>query len=95
MDIEDGILYFWNDACSVCEPLYEKLSELINTEFPKLDIRKIDISHSPDLRAKYQVFTSPLIIFLLDGREYFRTSGNVSLYELSEKIERLYSLKFH
>ena len=94
MQVKDGILYFWNGACVVCEPLFEKLSEFIHTEFPNLTIHKIDISRSPKLRAKYQVFTAPLIILILDGREYLRSSGNIGLVELRKKLHRLYNLKF-
>jgi len=94
MTEENTILYFWNASCSVCGPLYEKLEQLIEKEFPYLSIQKIDIAMHPDLRAKYQVFSSPLIILLLDGKEFLRSSGNVSLQELKQKIGRLYELKF-
>ena len=91
----NAVLYFWNSSCSVCGPLYEKLKHLVEDEFPNLTIQKIDIDNHPGLRAKYQVFSSPLILFLLDGKEYLRSSGNVSLHELRQKIQRLYQLKFN
>jgi thioredoxin-like negative regulator of GroEL len=89
------ILYFWNASCSVCGPLYKKLKHLVEDEFPNLTIQKIDIANHPDLRAKYQVFSSPLVLLLLDGKEYLRSSGNVSLHELRQKIQRIYQLKFN
>lgn len=94
MPVENGILYFWNAACSVCEPLYEKLKLLMETDFPQLSIEKIDTSTNPELRVKYQVFSSPLIVLIMDGKEFYRSSANVSLHELNEKISRLYQLKF-
>ena len=93
-DEKDVVLYFWNASCSVCGPLYDKLSILINEQFPKLELHKLNIAEHPELRAEYQVFSSPLIIFMLDGKEYFRSSGAVSVKEISSKIERLYALKF-
>ncbi len=94
MNEENAILYFWNSSCSVCEPLYEKLEILISNHFPKINIHKINISNYPEYRAKYNVFTSPLIIFMLDGQEYFRSGANVGVAELKQKIKRLYDLKF-
>lgn len=91
---ENTILYFWNSSCGVCEPLYDKLELLVTEYFPNLALEKINIVDKPEYRAKYQVFSSPLIILMLDGKEYFRNSGNVSVHRLKQKIERLYSLKF-
>lgn len=94
MNSENAILYFWNASCSVCGPLFDKLNLLVQTEFPELEIHKIDIAEHPDLRAKYQVFTSPLILLFIDGKEYLRSSGNISIHELKQKIDRLYQLRF-
>jgi len=90
----NALLYFWNSSCSVCEPLYDKLEILINDHFPMLQIKKINVVESPELRTKYSVFSSPLIILLLDGKEYFRSGGNVGTREIQLKIQRLYQLKF-
>ncbi len=94
MESENTILYFWNASCTVCGLLYEKLVVLVTTEFPRLSIAKIDTATNPNLRAQYQVFSSPLIILLLDGKEYLRSSGNVSVHQLKAKINRLYPLRF-
>ncbi len=94
MNEENTLLYFWNSSCSVCEPLYDKLQSLIKSNFPLLSVEKINIVDHPEFRAKYHVFSSPLIILLLDGKEYFRSGGNVSTQEIKQKIQRLYQLKF-
>ena len=88
------LLYFPNSACSVCEPLYDKLNLLIRDHFPNLQIKKINVVENPELRTKYSVFSSPIIILLLDGKEYLRSGGNVSIAEIKQKIQRLYKLKF-
>ena len=90
----NALLYFWNSSCSVCEPLYDKLEILITDHFPELQIKKINVEESPELRTKYGVFSSPIIILLLDGKEYLRSGGNVSTLEIKQKIQRLYQLKF-
>ncbi len=94
METQDAILYFWNSSCNVCGPLYDKLEILVKEQYPNLNLEKINIVDHPELRSKYNVFSSPLILLLLDGKEYLRTSGNVSVHELRQKIDRLYELKF-
>ena len=96
MNIDEGdkLIYFWNESCSVCGPLFDKLYVLVSNEFPHLELVKISIVDHPDLRNRFNVYSSPLIILLMDGKEYFRSSGNVSIRELKQKIERLYALKF-
>lgn len=91
---ENKLLYFWNSTCSVCEPLYDKLEILISDHFPELQIKKVSVEESPELCTKYGVFSSPLIILLLDGKEYIRSGSNVSIHEIKQKIDRLYQLKF-
>ncbi len=92
--MEDVLLYFWNASCSVCEPLYDKLEVMIKDQFPKLEIKKVNVADHPELVTRYGIYSSPLILLLLDGREYFRSGTNVSLHELKSKIHRLYDLKF-
>ncbi len=91
---QNTLLYFWNSSCSVCEPLYDKLEILITDHFPELQINKVNVEENPELRTKYGVFSSPIIILLLDGKEYLRSGGNVSIREIKQKIQRLYELKF-
>ena len=74
--------------------IHEKLEVLINDHFPELQIKKINVAENPKLRTKYDVFSSPLIVLILDDKEYFRNGGNVSTQEIKEKIQRLYQLKF-
>jgi len=90
----DFILYFWNAECSVCEPLYDTLVALVSTEFLNIELKKINIVDHPELRTRFAVYSSPVILLLLDGKEYLRRSGNVRIHELQQKIERLYTLKF-
>jgi thioredoxin-like negative regulator of GroEL len=91
---ENIILFFSNEVCSVCEPLFDKLEKLVMEDFPRLDFKKISIVENPDLRAKYNVYSSPLIILILEGKEFLRFGGNTSIYEIKQKVERLYALKF-
>jgi len=92
--VDNAILFFKNDACCVCGPLCDKLEKLVTKEFPRLQFKIINIEENPAFRAAYNVFSSPIIVLLLEGKEFLRFGGNTSIIEIKQKIGRLYALKF-
>jgi len=88
------VLYFSNDMCSVCRVLKPKVEDLLADQFPEMGIRYIDTDKSPRLSGQYSVFTIPTILIFFDGKEQARLSRNISLHQLTETIERPYSLIF-
>jgi len=88
------LLYFSNDMCSVCKVLKPKVMELISTQFPQIETRYIDIDKSSLLSGQHRVFTIPTILVFFDGKEQARLSRNISLHQLTEVIERPYSMVF-
>lgn len=95
IDAQNGVLNFCHEDCSICDPFYDKVEALVKAYFPKLSIQKIPTSDHSDLRSKYQIFSAPVLLLLLEGKEYLRAGGTTSIAELRSKIERLYSLKFN
>lgn len=88
------VLYFSNDLCSVCRVLKPKVEDLLASQFPEMELRYIDTDKSPLLSGQYRVFTIPTILIFFDGKEQARLSRNISLHQLTETIERPYSLIF-
>jgi thioredoxin-like negative regulator of GroEL len=88
------VLYFSNDMCSVCRVLKPKVEELLSTTFPEMEARYIEIDKSPLLSGQYRVFTIPTILIYFDGREQARLSRNISIHQLTEIIQRPYTLLF-
>ena len=88
------LLYFSNDMCSVCRVLKPKVAELLSDQFPEIEARYIDIDKSPLLSGQHRVFTIPTILIFFEGKEQARFSRNISLHQLSEAIERPYSMIF-
>lgn len=88
------LLYFSNDMCSVCRVLKPKVAELLSEKFPEIEARFIDIDKSPLLSGQHRVFTIPTILIFFDGKEQARFSRNISIQQLSEAIERPYSIIF-
>lgn len=95
IDEKQGVLlYFSNDACSVCRVLKPKVEDLLRENFPEMELRYIDTDKSSLISGQYRVFTIPTILIFFDGKEQTRLSRNISLHQLTETIERPYSLIF-
>ena len=88
------LLYFSTFSCSVGEALEPKVIDLLKKDFPKIPFYFVDTNMTPDISAKNSVFVEPTILVFFDGKETIRKSRNISLFELSESISRIYKLAF-
>lgn len=87
-------IYFSTEYCNVCKVLKPKVIDFLQDEFSKIKFEYIDIEQSKEIAAKYSIFAVPTMVFFFDGKESFRKSRNFGLAELSEAIERPYSMIF-
>lgn len=88
------VAYFSHDNCNVCKVLKPKLSEALNTTYPKVKQIYINVEQSPDIAGQHSIFTVPVVLLFLDGQESIRKSRNFGIGEFLETIERPYSILF-
>lgn len=88
------LVYFKNDFCGPCVALRPKVSDIIETKFPKLEMVIVDSFKNPSLAGQYNVFGNPTLLVFFEGREYIRKSKYISMPELQGDIERLYEMAF-
>ncbi len=88
------LVYFKNDFCGPCVALRPKVSELISTEFPNMEMVIVDSFKNPSLAGQYNVFGNPTLLVFFEGREYIRKSKYISMPELQGEIERYYNMVF-
>ena len=86
------LLYFSGEDCNVCHALRPKFKELFDKEFPLIKQVYLDAKESAEIAMHYQVFSVPTMLVFLDGREFVREGRAVSLYQLSQKVTRPYSM---
>lgn len=92
--MENKALYFTSSGCSVCKALKPKVKTLLKESYPKLAWQEVNMAEEQKLAAKYGVFTAPVLILILEGKEYFRWIRAFSITEIREKTDRVYSLLF-
>jgi thiol-disulfide isomerase/thioredoxin len=89
-----AMLYFYSDKCAPCVSLRPKVIEMVEKDFPKINLAFVNAEKNPELPAHYNVFANPTLIIFFGGREYRRESKYISISQLSDEIERPYSLIF-
>jgi thioredoxin-like negative regulator of GroEL len=87
-------LYFSGDDCNVCQALFPKVEALLQQEYPRIGLGKLNCTRHPQLAAQQGVFTVPTLILYFDGREAQRFARNISLGQLREALDRPYGLLF-
>lgn len=85
------LLYFGMDSCVVCVDLLPKIEKMLK-KFPKIKSYEIDAAYDRSLSAKHGVFTAPVIVLYIDGKETIREARHISIPELENKIQRYYDM---
>ena len=88
-----AVIYFTGNDCGACEAIKFKIDNILK-RFPKIKSGEIQGEENPDIAAKYEVFSLPIFLLYIDGKETLRLGRHVNLLELEENIERYYNLLF-
>ncbi|HKK68328.1 MAG TPA: thioredoxin family protein [Bacteroidales bacterium] len=88
------LLYFSHDECNVCKVLKPKVADMLESEYPKMEMHYVNTKGLPEAAGQHRVFSVPTILVFFDGGESLRFSRNMSTTELSDRIQRLYDMMF-
>lgn len=86
------LVYVSHPGCSVCHSLKPQVEAML-TEFPNVESIAIDSDEVPDIAGAYSIFTVPVVMFFLDGKEMFRRARFVPIGELTHQLERLQEMR--
>lgn len=87
------ILYFSNKVCGACSVIRNKLQSILDV-YSKVKLIDIDGEEQIELAALNNVFSFPLLLLYVDGKEVIRVGRNVDLLELEKTIKRYYDMLF-
>lgn len=84
-----AFLYVTMPNCSVCHGLLPQI-ERIFEQYPKIATRTIDASEVQEIAGRLQIFTAPVLILFVEGKEYLREARIIQTAKLNEQIAKVY-----
>lgn len=85
------ILYFSTLECSTCYAILHKLRDLLD-EYPLIQLGHIDASHVKTVAEKFLILTAPIMILIVDQKEYLRADRFVRFDQLKAKLDQIYNM---
>lgn len=88
------LFYFEGSTCGACEIIKRKVLSIIN-EYKEIKFIEIDGMKNKDISAKYNVFSLPITILFINGKETIRFGRYVDMLEFKNIINRYYKLIYN
>ncbi len=85
-----SFIFISREECGVCHALLPQVEELLR-RFPEIQLGHIDAGLVEDIAGHLMVFTVPVLLLFVDGKEYIREARFVHMEMLEEKISKIYN----
>ena len=87
-----ALVIFGGEHCGVCQSIKPKIEQLLEAQFPDVDLVYVDCEASPEICAQHGVFSLPVIKVFIQGQVYLEMARHFSLTELTLQLGRIYQL---
>lgn len=84
-----AFLYITMPNCSVCYGLQPQIEAIISA-YPHIHTRTIDASKVTEVAGKFNIFTAPVLLLFVQGKEYIREARIVHTEAFEAIISRIY-----
>lgn len=86
---ELSFIYISRDDCSVCHGLLPQVKQLLQ-KYPEIKNGIIDADEVMEVAGKFSVFTVPVLLLFVEGKEYLREARIVQMQLFDEKLNNIY-----
>lgn len=86
-----SFLYISRPNCSVCHALLPQVLELMD-QFPSIQLGHINADTVEEIAGRYSIFTVPVLLLFVEGKEYLREARMVHIDPFTKKINKIYEL---
>ncbi len=66
-----------------------QVQELMD-HYPEIQLGHINADHMEEVAGHFSIFTVPVILVFVDGKEYIREARIVHMDRFEEKLDRIY-----
>lgn len=84
-----SFLYISRPNCSVCHGLLPQVQQLM-VKYPEIKLGHISADKVMEVAGHFFVFTVPVLLLFVDGKEYVREARIVHMDLFDEKIKKIY-----
>lgn len=84
-----SFLYISHPDCSVCHALQPQVHELM-MKYPEIHLGSINSKEMKEVAESFSIFTVPVLLFFVEGKEYVREARIVHMDLFDEKINKIY-----
>lgn len=88
------VVYFSGTTCGACKVIKSRINDML-TKFSKIASCEINGEESIEIAAKYQVFSLPIMLLYIEGKETLRVGRNVDFLNLEKQISRYYDMSLN
>ena len=86
-----AVVYFTGMDCGACEVIKFKVENILKN-MPEIKSGEISGEENTSIAAEYGVFSLPIFLLYIEGKESLRIGRNVDLRELESQIQRYYEM---
>lgn len=84
-----SFIYISQENCSVCHGLLPQVKQLLS-KFPHIETAYIETNELPAIAGHFSIFTVPVLLLFVEGKEHIREARIVHMDLLEEKITTIY-----
>ena len=88
-----NIVYFSGSTCGACDAIKEKVVHIIK-EYENIKFMEINAVENKELAASYNIFSLPILLLFVNGKEVLRVGRYFDLLDFKNSIDRYYNLIF-
>lgn len=88
-----AFLYITRPNCSVCHGLLPQVQNLME-KYPKINLGHINAEEVEDVASRFSVFTVPVLLLFVNGKEYLREARIVHMQLFEDKMDKIYKFVF-
>lgn len=87
------VVYFSGSKCGACEAIKIKIEEILK-KYPNIKACEINGEENLEIAARFDVFSVPIFLLYIEGKESIRLGRNVNLMDLESNIDRYYEMLY-
>ena len=88
-----NIVYFSGSTCGACDAIKKKVLHIIK-EYENIKFIEINAVENKELAATYNIFSLPILLLFVNGKETLRVGRYFDLLDFKNTIDRYYNLIF-